>query len=51
MYEVYLSTNLLDAPQAWLGQGAAQTGTGGRIVFAITNEAPPSAFRTGIRLP
>ena len=51
VYEVYLSTNLLDAPQAWLGQGAAQTGTGGRIVFAITNEAPPSAFRTGIRLP
>lgn len=51
VYGVYMSTNLLTDPQRWGLLPPEQLGTGGEVIFTITNDAPIRSYRTGVRLP
>lgn len=51
IYSLWWSTNLLDEPQVWMLQPPETKGTGGHLIFMITNASPVNAYRTGVRLP
>jgi len=51
VYGVRWTTNLLDDPQVWPLIPPEKTGTGSSVTFTVTNEAPQSSYRTGVRLP
>ena len=51
VYHVRWTTNLLADPQNWLLIPPEQTGSGGSVIFTITNDAPFRTYRTGVRLP
>lgn len=51
VYRVHANTNLLESPQNWTAIAPAQTGTGGALVFTVTNTPPVRHYRTGVGLP
>ena len=48
LYDVLWKTNLESPSAPWQALGMTRTGTGGAIIFTITNEQPAMFFRTGV---
>lgn len=51
VYDIWWTTNLLDAPQAWMRLGNETAGNGGAVSLTVTNDAPARFYRTGVTLP
>ncbi|MCO5062723.1 MAG: hypothetical protein M9963_12150 [Kiritimatiellae bacterium] len=51
VYRIFMNTNLLAAPQAWVPYGSVQPGTGSELIFSVTNDLPQENYRAGVGLP
>ena len=49
LYRLQWTTNLLAAPQVWVPWGTEVPGTGSNVSFAVTNDQPGRAYRSGVR--
>jgi hypothetical protein len=51
LYRVWVATNLVAVPQAWVAASAELPGSGSNLVISLTNPAPVALHRIGVRVP
>ena len=51
LYGLYWKTNLIPEILPWTSYVSSVQGSGGNLIFTVTNVAPQGLYRAGVKLP